>query len=68
MQTFKMTPKEVLVYVGTKNEDHEGDYCQITTKHGGIVVGIAGRDQYMNENGLLKALGNAANAISQLIR
>ena len=68
MQTFKMTPKEALVYLGTKSDDHVGDFCQITTKYGGIVVGIAGRDQYANESGLLKALGNAANAISQLIR
>jgi hypothetical protein len=65
MQTFKITPKEALVYYGMKNEDHVGDYCEITTKHGAIVVGIAGRDQYRGETGLLKTLGNA---ISQLIR
>lgn len=65
VQTFKATSKEVLVYVGTRGEAHVGNYCKIFTKHGGIVVGIAGRDQYGGELGLLKTLGNA---ISQLIR
>lgn len=65
VQTFKATSKEALVYVGTRSEEHVGNYCRIFTKHGAIVVGITGRDQYGGESGLLKMLGNA---ISQLIR
>ena len=65
MQTFKMTPNEALVYVGAKNDEEHGDYCQISTRSGKIVVGISGRDKYTSEPGLLKMLGNA---LGHLIR
>ncbi|KAK2463568.1 hypothetical protein APHAL10511_004319 [Amanita phalloides] len=65
MQTFKMTPKEALIYAGTKTDEQLGDYCQVTTRAGNIVVGISGRDRHTDEVGLLKMVGNA---IGNLIR
>jgi len=67
MQTFKMTPKEALVYFGAGQgrPEQSGDFCQITTKGGSIIVGISGRDKYPGEPGLWQSLGNA---IHQFIR
>ncbi|KAF8623047.1 hypothetical protein AX15_006553 [Amanita polypyramis BW_CC] len=36
MQTFKMTSKEALVYVGGKNDEEHGDYCQIHRRIGAV--------------------------------
>ncbi|KAM6497090.1 hypothetical protein JOM56_007563 [Amanita muscaria] len=57
MQAYKMTPKEALFYVGVNHPDQpSGDYCQIGTRHGAIIVGIAGRDVYPCESGFWKKM------------
>lgn len=53
MRVLKQTDREKMVTFGESTMD---ELCEVTTRSGEIVVGLAGRDEYKKAGGLWKRL------------
>ncbi|PFH51824.1 hypothetical protein AMATHDRAFT_58339 [Amanita thiersii Skay4041] len=64
MQTLKMTAKMKVVQVGRgEGNTRGGDYCEISTRSGEIIVGIVGQDKYTARAGLWQTVGEVVKML-----